>query len=1825
MSIPVEFYYTLSQTKPAYSHTPTDVLDVNKLIQSKAPWIVPSSFVRQPKKLILSDWTAEHWSYHKITVVQEALLQLMEQGFSIYIQQLGQVYPLSRDDVMNLDRKDVRSDIRMTHPKDLIIKAAMRHRMSKDETFILDDYWVDRLIGSKELNAPRTLNLSDYMRLNEEDRLILKGSLEQLNPPLNVLVEDILPEESTLKLDRFKKAFPGINDIKCLKVINPTPAAYTQERWLELLSNASSLEQLHFHSPESTINPADFDLKNLIYLSVEKNIKQLDGFIIAAPNLKGLSIRWMETKSALNTQGVQLESLKILLGRISLKQVFQLLKEQAQSIQQFFFINSTIRDVGAMDGYNLLDIPQCFNMREMDFMNTALTTEELNSFLSITPNLKKLTLGDQTYRKNHGSFELDKINKDLLSQLEYLCLSGLIWDESVSVFLSNKLTNLKCLHLNDFNFVNLPEQNALCLEQIEELIISESFFAKEENLKRLLQYFPNLKRLGFIKNTATGRLDLVYDVSSCKKLEAVDLSDVNGTINHESVWQIVETATNLKALSLIYCINISSAFSEKVSRQYPDLDVYFRWDYEDEDEDDYDSDHQQCSDDEPGLEYNLADYKDFEPTPEDFKFQFKGKSSSIDQNMIIEKLSQYFSLNQINTQYIPKIQDGICTALSHLFQRSTLEEWNDLIIRLQTWDGQLSTISDELKNDFKKLWEVIQQYQLSMKSNVQYIGDSLEHFLISNSVNDTIFGSRLQLNDDDIDDWISSVLFSGLEDDPIQNPLKIKLQQGCILSNFWHTLCIRLIEDGQWLIYNPNYKEGVKSVSTTELMHHIHTDLGHLIRIKMDEDVIVPEIRDPNQFIQNGGLFHLIYGSSSKQLLDLIPENFQFSVDALQGVLLKDLQGIPAWFRGINIPHTVQLTCNLLAQLRSVCANDYSAMLKKSMKRLTPEQKQQGINTLLRSGPKYHSSFFEIMGCPAPSQPSEETSTLIDALRSSSDSNYFEQVLKTWHKPSKSVDTLEGYCKQVLHPTDNKKHLIELDSTASVHALRLALQRQCHLNNRPVYYIHSPDDLICSASFIQRDLNNRGTLRKGPGGPLHDFLTEDYRLESPVLLVNYEHFSAEEIVRFNALLDEQGYADGTPVPEHVQIIGLYNTSKPDCYQGDDFYSRFNTKERCPIPAKQLEQSVPPLATAIDEEAAEGVVINLFNASDWKERLLGRWDLDGSHLTFQEGALSNLQGRLITIQNGPWDDEDFNLFWMEAGYPGTRYFPGSSIPVPALIQLNKQEGYALNELKKWLQVDYLSDEDTSENEVPHVLNPHRLAHYFHFYRPEASDRSLRKEPGLIEQAQHSTLDVMLTRSISLDDWARILTECQKHQVKLRVQCAQGASLPDSLELNTVVNPVERTNWHQALPYPTEVIHSTDSDVTLTLLAASQQNWHIIDVSELMVSDLLTRLDGRLNEAALQFEFHQRSSWLLDALSEGKNIVLKGHFSKELEDQLASLIVQRKKTGIEPGRLLLITEDLKSFQWVETQVHEVSEQDKRVCLGEFPHELEPFIATEPLCKLKARTRYWQAFPDCHKRHAAWSGLSQHTAQIKPLAALNPMTAMQEAEESTQARIALVHQMLDVAPYVFLSGLSGVGKTTFVTQELVHEGEQLHQGIDAIKSWAQDARTGRKYLFLDEATLNSGNWSLFEGLFHTPSGIFYEGAYYPLSDEHKVIFAGNPVSYGDERRLATLFERHGNAVEFEPLPVAVLFEKILKPALEHQFLDDAEVVQLSGVILDVYRFMVDCSTTDVLITPRELQMMALLTQSYCQKNPQANRLDVAAHYAFKIAINLVPKSKR
>jgi hypothetical protein len=200
------------------------------------------------------------------------------------------------------------------------------------------------------------------------------------------------------------------------------------------------------------------------------------------------------------------------------------------------------------------------------------------------------------------------------------------------------------------------------------------------------------------------------------------------------------------------------------------------------------------------------------------------------------------------------------------------------------------------------------------------------------------------------------------------------------------------------------------------------------------------------------------------------------------------------------------------------------------------------------------------------------------------------------------------------------------------------------------------------------------------------------------------------------------------------------------------------------------------------------------------------------------------------------------------------------------------------------------------------------------------------------------------------------------------------------------------------------------------------------------------------------------------------------------------------------------------------------------------------------------------------------------------------------------------------VFLAGLTGVGKTTFVRQSLSKK-HIVHYGEAALENWANDTPKDdqRIILFIDEANLHGRQWSEFEGLFHQPKTLLVNGKMLTLSSQHCVVFAGNPVNYGDDRSLPSLFARHGNALVLEPLPPACIYQDILKPIFPTA-LSEEETIALCQPMLEVYQFLCELSVDDVLITPRELQMMGLLLM-YSGESPSLSRAkdvarDIASH---------------
>lgn len=681
-----------------------------------------------------------------------------------------------------------------------------------------------------------------------------------------------------------------------------------------------------------------------------------------------------------------------------------------------------------------------------------------------------------------------------------------------------------------------------------------------------------------------------------------------------------------------------------------------------------------------------------------------------------------------------------------------------------------------------------------------------------------------------------------------------------------------------------------------------------------------------------------------------------------------------------------------------------------------------------------------------------------------------------------------------------------------------------------------------------------------------------------------------------------------------------NINKPGCYRLADFYSRFKIPEDS-VPKPELEQAITvcPIASgvlraAIPESPFRAPVesdevpvrINLFHADNWKERLLGQWILQVNNLFFKEGALAAAlkTQQPLFIENGLWEDEDFIQFWQQAQLTG--FIPESNLKFePEKMILLRQTGYDKN---LWKGVSF--EQGFEKNAL--VLNARQLATFFQRY--ECKEGLLYTQAGHLEQHAQQELIVNLTHDLSEDQWAEFLTQAQQLGIKLKVHCAPDMNI-DQIGHKRVVDllPEPKVNLGYFDPAKDhlsalQVIVSQDPDTSLNLITQDSENCQVLNISECNSAQVLGSLMGEYKDK--KFHFHELPSALKQGLEEGKTMILTGSYSQELIQGLAPLLLNAQW----PGKLVLLADNPESFSFVSQSQHEVTPEMQRACLG-VDEATWQAIFKPGLClaSLRARLTYWRTHPNDNLDNA-WQGMLE-APRIKKLKDLDVATSVQEAEAFAQSRIEEVEQALKQSPFVYLTGLTSVGKTTFVHQHLKSK-THFYQDPTQMAAWAADKTKERKILFLDEANLSARQWSELEGLFYKPKCLFVNGVYYPLDDYHEVIVAGNPLNYGDERTLASFFKRHGGARLFEPIPLATIYEDILKPLLP----EPKEL--LVQPLLKVYQFLAELPSQDLLITPRELEMIALLLSTY-QAQGGKDLEAAATYYAYHLAQPLVPKA--
>ena len=1605
---------------------------------------------------------------------------------------------------------------------------------------------------------------------------ISPGWLNKLDPNslLNLqLIEFNETQALPGDFDVFLRAAPNLKKIDCTNILDSVPK--------------------FSHYPPNSLSK----MESISFLKYEFSSVEITTFLVAAPNLKKIvfessgDIRGCLSKLLPNSLPA-LEEVDFDCSRLSPidLDVFFIAAPQVKKID----FTSSLKSDDPIDSneesgiyFDRLPLHSLPCLNEIIIGDNDLNKINLGALFAAVLNVKIIDCNGCQNIERH----MVKLPKNSLQYLEEIDLG----DTSIScediIALFDAAPNLKkiilfsCENLIAGWASNLLPNSLQFLEHINLIDVELS----SEDIEALFAAAPNLKDINLKNNVSILNALSALRPRSLQFLEEIDLA--GAYLSKSDVEALFAAAPNLKIINFENCGSLEGFFSELPVNSLLSLEMIilkhtavFQSDLEA-----IRAAAPNCKVGSYSESFKTKTTKNsthlprhaphkqkrFKPTETNKPFLYTGRAKQFNQSMIIEKLSQYLVLTRGNPQHIARIQDGICRPLVYLYEGVSVDTdwvtaWNKFSSVIFKWNGEEETLTDSIKLYFKFLYKLVFEYHLKTENRLlfqkYFVGDGLSGFL-----SEAQYGRYFIANP-----WHIMTVFKGAQGYTLYDPNSAELQRFSLLEN--------LVKKVVW-------------------------DYGSLISIEFRTPIdhnLPLKLQDPNKFLAEGGLLTLSYCKNSDQVLESLTTSFIPTRTALEGLLLRSMTGSPAWMCGMrSINKVVQrFTMNLLVEL--IKSPDACEKFRESILD-SDEARFCALNTLIQF----------ITNWIFNQDTSEEwrhcIRFLLESLRPSQQA-LFERRLATWNPEQETHTSVREYFQQQLallaHQSVTKR-LIEAQSSEQVFHLVMSLQDYCQSVDRPFFYIDKPEDLTCSSPWIKANWEESpptAHLQAGPGGPLHAFLENNEEgSQRRVLLVNYEHFKASDIVRYNALLDEKPVVDGTPLPANTVIIGLTQFNSPDYYGEADFKSRFDTKAYCPLTLEQLQAYIPLSSILESSDVDDATSIDLFHASDWMSRLLGRWQLNGQVLQFQEGELlpAIALNKPLVIKNGLWENPRFQEFWHRIRQGGF-YHAGRFFSIPKTLVITQQSGYDWDYLKQRL----IMREGIGLSEFP-VLNTVTLPYFFNQYGVVGD--SLQSEPGYIAQHLSDTpLAITVTGNLGEDEWAMLLDACQKANIALTAYCAPGVTLPENFHCMASDLPPLETGVPGS---PLQVIISTDPDTTIAQLMKENFVEQVIDVTECSASDLLTKIDAQIinKETSPSFSFQQTDGLLLGLKMP---LILTGVFSQTLIDSLAAFLIAKQHDMSNSSNLLLLVVSVdfaEAFRFLSCCFfNAVSVEEKQHFLTSTTG-IEAYLEHESLSQLRARARFLQLHPEKNSDDA-WQGLLTPvslgpTLDDRPLdIAQAPMVAY---EYINQLRTTILDQ-LKINPFVILTGHSGVGKTTFVQEEL-GPFASLFVGEANLLKWAQDKKPVLKLLFLDEANLKHRQWSQFEGLLHSKPSILIQGILYKLTHEHKVIYAINPGSYGDERQLPRFFQRHGGALWLKPLPQAVLYGKVLAPIFEGQcnFLTQQNISQ---VLLEAYTKIYQFNPDNILISPRELQMMALLALNCYLRDPfntdLVNKIDTVVY---------------
>ena len=484
------------------------------------------------------------------------------------------------------------------------------------------------------------------------------------------------------------------------------------------------------------------------------------------------------------------------------------------------------------------------------------------------------------------------------------------------------------------------------------------------------------------------------------------------------------------------------------------------------------------------------------------------------------------------------------------------------------------------------------------------------------------------------------------------------------------------------------------------------------------------------------------------------------------------------------------------------------------------------------------------------------------------------------------------------------------------------------------------------------------------------------------------------------------------------------------------------------------------------------------------------------------------------------------------------------------------------IKKDTSTLSIYQDSLGSNKLPkdvHLINSHLFDKLL--AQPKIKDGKYHEELGLIQESSKSgngTLKLFLSENLSDQQFYCLINQAKQHEVSLELYLAKDVKMPDKgfdefVPKHPPIKSFDLSEWFQDQLKPLSEIQSIFSPnlnnqqkriiITNNIeesLAEFKQNQppgkalNLVNIEDVLYGDLFEKNQYKLTQnrdGTHHFSFEKIESDIKTKLEKGEIVVLKGQFSDELLSILHPQILDMQQKF---SNLHFIIED-KNISESKSESTKLSWFDSS--LYEVKHALK--TAEQAGDGKIGEGKFVQEPPDCVGD------------QI-------PENSSLKAQEFIDERKKTLKDLLEKNSALQIFGHSGVGKSSLFL-ELKNEGftkkndVAIYNELSSFEKWAKDKSSNKtKILVIDEFNVDgSTNFTTFRDLansLNSPQQIFHQGKFYNLDENHKVVFLGNPKSYGNRFEQKLFEDCKVEDWRLNDFPVSYIYENILnKPIFE------------------------------------------------------------------------------